>query len=146
MSIEGITFTLNKIFVMAWIVKLYQVFPPFLMHSSYCSFFNTFSHSIIGVKPTIFTLYTRCTNLDVTCAFSIGLNAHKKKTWTFDGWWLLCHKQIILKEEEIALTHSLHPLWIEKHQNYPCYIKHLTCNLNMPWLIFYMCASLMYGL
>jgi len=39
---------------------------------------------------------------------------------------------------------SLHPLWIE-NTNYPCYIKHLACNLNMLWFILYMCASLMYG-
>jgi hypothetical protein len=112
MSIEGITFTLNKIFVMAWIVKLYQVFPPFLMHSSYCYFFNTFSHSIIGVKPTIFTLYTRCTNLDVTCAFSIGLYAHKekKKHLMVDGCRVTKNH---IEGRRNAFTHSLHPLWIE---------------------------------
>ncbi len=41
--------------------------PNFLMHSSYCSFFNTCFHSVKGVRPTILTLDTKCTNLDVTC-------------------------------------------------------------------------------
>jgi hypothetical protein len=94
--IEGRKFTLNKIFVVAWIIKWYHVFPTFLMHSLYCSFFNTFSHLVKIVRPTIFTLHTKCTNLDVTHALSIALCAHKIKAWKFDGLFL-CHKKIILK-------------------------------------------------
>ncbi len=41
-KLETSNFKLKKIYVMAWIVKLYQIFPAFLVHSSYCSFFKTF--------------------------------------------------------------------------------------------------------
>jgi hypothetical protein len=59
----------------------------------------------------------------------------QEKKLTFDGWWLSCHKKSYWRKKKCI--HIFTPSIMDrKRHNYPCYIKHLACILNMPWFIF----------
>ncbi len=124
---------------MAWIVKWYQVFPTFLMHLSYYSFFITFSHLVKGVKPTIFTLHTRYTNLDVIYAFFVALYAHKRNLENLMDCCYVINKYYWRNKQLYSHIDSVHYGSNNTTIVHVC-IKHLVCNLDMPWFV--LCMSL----
>jgi hypothetical protein len=142
--IEGRKFTLNKIFVMAWTIKWYRVFLVFLMHSSYHSFFNTFNfHSIKRVRPTIFTLHTRCTNLDITCALLLPCVPTKKKHENLMDYFCVTTKNI---KGVSNCTHTLIPstmAWKTPWLSMFASSTQLVTKTNLD--LFFTCISLMYG-